>query len=395
MGEIRRGKRCAGLTLPSPPTPHSPAPTPPPRVAITARRRRGSLLLSAALAPEAAAAAAAPPASTPLESHPDLLTGTLPNGLRYVVLPNATPPGRFEAHLEIHAGSVDERPDQQGLAHVVEHVTFLGSRRREGLLGTGARSNAYTDFHHTVFHVHAPAVNGALPGAPPMLPQVLAALAEVAFDPELLPARLEKERAAVLAEAQMMNTIEYRVDCQLLKWLHGENALGERFPIGLPDQVRGWQRADLLEFWSTWYWPGNATLYLVGEWGGNTADAAAAVETAFGSVPAGRHAAAADAAPPVTAGRQPTANQLVAAATGDVKQRHPVRPPVEHVYGCGPLPTGVAAPPRARARPRLSPPPPPTVHALRLLQTARARGGHPGRRRPRLHCAPAAVGVAV
>ena len=71
----------------------------------------------------------------------------------------------------MHAGSVDERPDQQGLAHVVEHVTFLGSRKREGLLGTGARSNAYTDFHHTVFHVHAPLANGALPGAPPMLPQ--------------------------------------------------------------------------------------------------------------------------------------------------------------------------------------------------------------------------------
>ena len=35
----------------------------------------------------------------------------------------------------------------------------------------------------------------------------------------------------------MMNTIEYRVDCQLLRWLHGENALGERFPIGLPEQV--------------------------------------------------------------------------------------------------------------------------------------------------------------
>jgi len=52
----------------------------------------------------------------------------------------------------------------------VEHVTFLGSKKRESLLGTGARANAYTDFHHTVFHVHAPLVNG-ITGAP-MLPQV-------------------------------------------------------------------------------------------------------------------------------------------------------------------------------------------------------------------------------
>jgi len=68
---------------------------------------------------------------------------------------------------------------------------------------------------------------------------VLDALTEVAFEPEFLPSRIEKERKAVVAEAQMMNTIEYRVDCQLLQYLHWENALGCRFPIGKTDQVRG------------------------------------------------------------------------------------------------------------------------------------------------------------
>ena len=67
---------------------------------------------------------------------------------------------------------MDERAHEQGIAHVVEHVTFLGSRRREGLLGTGARSNAYTDFHHTVFHVHSPLTNSAGGDPTPMLPQV-------------------------------------------------------------------------------------------------------------------------------------------------------------------------------------------------------------------------------
>ena len=66
---------------------------------------------------------------------------------------------------------------------------------------------------------------------------MLEALTEIAFEPELLPSRLEKERRAVLAEAQMMNTIEYRVDCQLLQYLHAENALGSRFPIGKTEQV--------------------------------------------------------------------------------------------------------------------------------------------------------------
>ena len=33
------------------------------------------------------------------------------------------------------------------------------------------------------------------------------------------------EKKAVLAEAQMMNSIEYRVDCQLLQHLHWDNNL--------------------------------------------------------------------------------------------------------------------------------------------------------------------------
>ena len=60
---------------------------------------------------------------------------------------------------------------------------------------------------------------------------------QVAFGAEFLRSRIEKERKAVLAEAQMMNTIEYRMDCQLLKYLHEENNLGHRFPIGMVDQV--------------------------------------------------------------------------------------------------------------------------------------------------------------
>lgn len=84
----------------------------------------------------------------------------------------AVPP--VHCHPVCLSGSVEESEDEQGLAHVVEHVTFLGSKKREGLLGTGARSNAYTDFHHTVFHVHAPLHNVST--GQPMLPEVRAAL---------------------------------------------------------------------------------------------------------------------------------------------------------------------------------------------------------------------------
>lgn len=80
--------------------------------------------------------------------------------------------------MEMHVGSVDEAEHEQGIAHMIEHVAFLGSKKREKLLGTGARSNAYTDFHHTVFHVHSPVT--AQGSQEPLLPLVLEALHEVA-----------------------------------------------------------------------------------------------------------------------------------------------------------------------------------------------------------------------
>ena len=50
-------------------------------------------------------------------------------------------------------------PGRTGTGALVEHVTFLGSRKRDQWLGSGTRGNAYTDFHHTVFHIHAPTTN--------------------------------------------------------------------------------------------------------------------------------------------------------------------------------------------------------------------------------------------
>ena len=41
---------------------------------------------------------------TELQQHSALVQGRLSNGLKYVILPNAVPPERFEAHLEICAG---------------------------------------------------------------------------------------------------------------------------------------------------------------------------------------------------------------------------------------------------------------------------------------------------
>jgi predicted Zn-dependent peptidase len=45
-----------------------------------------------------------------LEQNDALQLGSLENGLRWVILPNRSPPARFEAHLEVHAGSGAQWP---------------------------------------------------------------------------------------------------------------------------------------------------------------------------------------------------------------------------------------------------------------------------------------------
>ena len=203
-----------------------------------------------------------PTTSEPLPVHPDVISGVLDNGMPYIILPNKSPPGRFEAHLQVFSGSADELEPQQGIAHLTEHVAYMGSRKRERLFGTGSQTNAYTDFHHTVFYAACPVQTPR--GGAPMLPMALDALVDV-MEARVETSRLEKERAAVLSEMTMVNTIEYRVECQILSTLHRENRLAKRFPIGKETLIRNWKNEDVRSWQRTHYRPDNVLLYLVGD----------------------------------------------------------------------------------------------------------------------------------
>jgi hypothetical protein len=203
-------------------------------------------------------------ATTVLPKHKQLIEGKLDNGFTYVILPNAVPAGRFEAHLEVLSGSAHELERQQGMAHLLEHVAYMGSPKRQLISGTGSRTNAYTDFHHTVFFAACPTQTPDQFWKKPMLPMALDALLDVmttSVDEE----RLEKERAAVLSEASMVNKMEYRVECQVLSALHSENRISARFPIGKENLIKTWRREDVQLYHHTHYRPDNVILFVVGD----------------------------------------------------------------------------------------------------------------------------------
>ena len=97
---------------------------------------------------------------------PEVVVGTLPNGLKYYVRANGKPGRRAELRLVVKAGSVLEDDDQQGLAHFVEHMEFEGSRHFPGQsisdflselgLSIGPDANAATSYDDTQYTLRVP-----------------------------------------------------------------------------------------------------------------------------------------------------------------------------------------------------------------------------------------------
>ncbi|MDE7142715.1 MAG: insulinase family protein, partial [Muribaculaceae bacterium] len=77
--------------------------------------------------PQPAAAGNSDLASDTIALPKGTVEGVLPNGLRYLILPNGFPAGRTEFRLVWKVGSVQQDDSQGGCAHFLEHMAFGGS----------------------------------------------------------------------------------------------------------------------------------------------------------------------------------------------------------------------------------------------------------------------------
>ena len=64
-----------------------------------------------------------------LAFDPNIKHGKLTNGLQYYILNNRDPKDRVYIRLVVNAGSMHEDDDQKGIAHLVEHMAFNGSKK--------------------------------------------------------------------------------------------------------------------------------------------------------------------------------------------------------------------------------------------------------------------------
>jgi zinc protease len=195
--------------------------------------------------------------------------GTLDNGMRYIVYPNAEPPGRVSLRLHIDAGSLMEADDQQGLAHFLEHMVFNGSKNytaaelvpRMQRLGIsfGAHANAYTSFDETVYMLD--------------LPDVSEETMDLAFtvmrdfgDGALLEIEeIDKERGVILSEKVSRDTVGFRLMQKQFETLLPDSLLTKRFPIGTEDVIKGAPRDRFVDFYTRYYTPQRMTFIAVGD----------------------------------------------------------------------------------------------------------------------------------
>ena len=215
-------------------------------------------------------------------------TGKLPNGLTYYVRQNARPANRVLLRLAVKTGSLDEADDQQGLAHVLEHMAFNGSANfKPGELvsyfeSTGARLgphlNAYTGFEETVYMLDLPA------DKPDVVQKGLTAFADFAGGLTLDPKEVDKERGVVVEEWRGGLGAGSRIRDKQIPVLFYQSRYAERLPIGKPEILKAFPVARLRAFYDTFYRPEKMAVVAVGDMDQQKLEAM--VKTAFSGLKA-------------------------------------------------------------------------------------------------------------
>ena len=227
---------------------------------------------NAAVATNSAASAPSQPwtqATSDLPADSDVRFGTLPNGMRYAILHNATPPKQASVWLRVDAGSLYEKENQLGLAHFMEHMAFNGTTHipkndvitlleRLGLQ-FGADLNAATSFDQTFYRLDMPRSDDK------SLDTALFVLREQASEATMDPQDIVDERGVIAGEERLRNTPSLRVSRKLLDVVAKGQKVADRFPIGDLKIINTAPRDRFVDFYNTYYRPSRVTVVAVGD----------------------------------------------------------------------------------------------------------------------------------
>ena len=187
-------------------------------------------------------------------------TYTLDNGLRIIHLPSDSQV--VYCGYQINAGTRDELPGEEGLAHFCEHVTFKGTERRKAwhilncLESVGGDLNAYTNKEGTVYYAAILKEH---------ITRAVDLLSDIVFHSTYPQQEIDKEVEVICDEIESYNDSPAE-----LIYDEFENILFKGHPLGhnilgTAEQVRQFTTEDALRFTRKLYRPDNAIFFAYGD----------------------------------------------------------------------------------------------------------------------------------
>lgn len=205
-----------------------------------------------------------------LPLDPSVRFGTLENGYTYYIQHSIAPPNQATFYLAQRVGSLQEQPNQRGLAHFLEHMCFNGTDHFPGntlyeFLSRHGIShdnfNADTDINATTYYINGiPTDQGT-----EFLDSMLFVLRDWSHGLTLDPKEIDKERGVVLEEWRARNVGRQRMIYSSVPDVYAGSPIADFLPLGDPQIIKTFRPALLEDYYDRWYNPENQCVVVVGD----------------------------------------------------------------------------------------------------------------------------------
>ena len=228
-------------------------------------------------------------AQTPLPNDPAVKVGKLDNGLTYYIRHNDKPAQRAEFYLATHVGAIQETPDQDGLAHFLEHMCFNGLKNLPGkqmleyLQSIGAEFgrniNASTGVESTQYMLNnIPVTREGI------IDTCLLVMHDYSHFVLCEQEEIDSERGVILEERRTRRNAQWRIYEQAKQYMYKGTKYADCTIIGSQENLENFKRESLVNFYQTWYRPDNQALIVVGDI--DPDQILAKIKTLFADIPA-------------------------------------------------------------------------------------------------------------
>ena len=205
-----------------------------------------------------------------LPNDPAVRVGHLENGLTYYIRHNELPAKRAEFYLATNVGAIQETPDQDGLAHFLEHMCFNGTAHfpDKGILDYlrsigaefGANVNASTGFEETQYMLNNIPVE-----RPTVVDTCLMILCDYAHFVNNDPVEIDKERGVIIEERRQRRNAQWRTMEQSFHYYFKGTKMENCTLIGRQESLETFKPESLHNFYATWYHPDMQAVIVVGD----------------------------------------------------------------------------------------------------------------------------------